>query len=88
MVKTEFAKFGDVVEATKKSIDAAAKKFDEVGVRTRAIQKRLRDVQDLPAPDMPEITGVPGVPDIPSTPGIPGLTATAAPLLGAEDDLP
>ena len=33
MVKTEFAKFGDVVE-----------------VRTRAIQKRLRDVQDLPAP--------------------------------------
>lgn len=47
-VKTEFAKFGDVVEATKKSIDAAAKKFDEVGVRTRAIQRRLRDVQALP----------------------------------------
>jgi DNA anti-recombination protein RmuC len=39
VVKTEFAKFGDVVEATKKSIDAAAKKFDEVGVRTRAIQR-------------------------------------------------
>ena len=51
MVKTEFAKFGDVVEATKKSIDAAAKKFDEVGVRTRAIQRKLRDVQDLPAPE-------------------------------------
>ncbi len=49
-VKTEFAKFGDVVAATKKSIDAAARKFDEVGVRTRAIQRRLRDVQDLPAP--------------------------------------
>ncbi len=51
MVKTEFAKFGDVVEATKKSIDSAAKRFEEVGVRTRAIQRRLRDVQDLPAPD-------------------------------------
>ena len=51
MVKTEFAKFGDVVEATKKSIDAAAKKFDEVGVRTRAIQRKLRDVQALPAPE-------------------------------------
>jgi DNA recombination protein RmuC len=50
VVKTEFAKFGDVVEATKKSIDAAAKKFDEVGVRTRAIQRKLRDVQELPAP--------------------------------------
>ncbi|GAA4422160.1 DNA recombination protein RmuC [Acidovorax lacteus] len=50
VVKTEFAKFGDVVEATKKSIDAAARKFDEVGVRTRAIQRKLRDVQELPAP--------------------------------------
>ncbi len=49
-VKNEFAKFGDVVEATKKSIDAAAKKFDEVGTRTRAIQRKLRDVEELPAP--------------------------------------
>ena len=49
-VKTEFAKFGAVVDATKKSIDAAAKKFDEVGVRTRAIERSLRDVQALPAP--------------------------------------
>ncbi|SDL92708.1 DNA recombination protein RmuC [Oryzisolibacter propanilivorax] len=50
-VKTEFAKFGEVVEATRKSIDAAAKKFEQVGVRTRAIQRRLRDVQELPAPE-------------------------------------
>ncbi|MDD2713834.1 MAG: DNA recombination protein RmuC [Simplicispira sp.] len=50
-VKTEFAKFGDAVDATKKSIDAAAKKFDEVGVRTRAIQRKLRDVEALPAPE-------------------------------------
>lgn len=45
-VKTEFQKFGVVVEATKRSIDAAAKKFDEVGVRTRAIERKLRDVQE------------------------------------------
>jgi DNA recombination protein RmuC len=50
MVKTEFSKFGDIVDATKKSIDAAASKFNEVGVRTRAIQKKLRDVEALPAP--------------------------------------
>ncbi len=50
-VKTEFAKFGEVVEAARKSIDAAAKKFDQVGVRTRAIERRLRDVQALPAPE-------------------------------------
>lgn len=49
-VKTEFAKFGEIVDSAKKSIDAAAKKFDDVGVRTRAIQRKLRDVQELPAP--------------------------------------
>ena len=73
MVKTEFAKFGDVVEATKKSIDAAAKKFDEVGVRTRAIQRKLRDVQDLPAPDSP----------LP----LAGARTAALPGLDPEDDL-
>ncbi len=73
MVKTEFAKFGDVVEATKKSIDAAARKFDEVGVRTRAIQRKLRDVQDLPAPD----TALP----------VAGASTTALPDLDPEDDL-
>ncbi len=50
-VKTEFSKFGEIVESAKKSIDAAAKKFDDVGVRTRAIQRKLRDVQELPAAD-------------------------------------
>jgi DNA recombination protein RmuC len=58
-VKNEFAKFGDVVEATKKSIDAAARKFDEVGTRTRAIQRRLRDVQELPAPDDASLVALP-----------------------------
>jgi DNA recombination protein RmuC len=53
-VKTEFAKFGDVVEATRKSIDAAAKRFEQVDVRTRAIQRRLRGVQELPAPQEQE----------------------------------
>ncbi|MGN1055454.1 MAG: DNA recombination protein RmuC [Comamonas sp.] len=48
-VKTEFAKFGEVVEATRKSIDAAAKKFELVDVRTRAIQRKLRTVQELPS---------------------------------------
>lgn len=52
-VKTEFQKFGDIVDATKKSIDAAAKKFDEVGRRTRAVQRKLRDVEELPVSAQP-----------------------------------
>ena len=57
MVKTEFSKFGEIVDATKKSIDAAASKFNEVGVRTRAIQKKLRDVEALPAPASVTLAG-------------------------------
>jgi DNA recombination protein RmuC len=49
-VKTEFSKFGEVVEATRKSIDAAARKFEQVDVRTRAIQRKLRTVDALPQP--------------------------------------
>lgn len=61
-VKSEFAKFGDVVDATKKSIDAAARKFDEVGTRTRAIQRRLREVQDLPPALAPDTSLQPNLP--------------------------
>ena len=49
-VKTEFQNFGAVVDATRKSIEAAARKFDQVDVRTRAIQRKLRSVQELPSP--------------------------------------
>ncbi|WP_143902372.1 DNA recombination protein RmuC [Tepidimonas thermarum] len=49
-VKTEFRKFGDTIEATRRSIDSAAKKFSDIGVRTRAIERRLRGVEALPDP--------------------------------------
>ncbi|MFS4551689.1 DNA recombination protein RmuC [Comamonas resistens] len=61
-VKTEFGKFGEVVEATRKSIDAAARRFDQVGVRTRAIQRHLRNVQELPATAGPEQPLFPATP--------------------------
>ena len=59
-VKTEFNKFGEVVEATRKSIDAAAKKFEQVDVRTRAIKKRLSNVHELPSADAAALAGVAG----------------------------
>ena len=61
-VKTEFGKFGEVVEATRNSIDAAARRFDQVGVRTRAIQRHLRNVQELPATAGPEQPLFPATP--------------------------
>ncbi len=47
-VKTEFDKFGNILEATQTRINQANVELDKlVGVRTRAIQRKLRDVEKL-----------------------------------------
>ncbi|MFN4149291.1 MAG: DNA recombination protein RmuC, partial [Rhodocyclaceae bacterium] len=50
-VKSEFAKFGEVIEATKNRLDQARSQFDKLGTRSRAIERKLRDVEALPVPD-------------------------------------
>lgn len=53
-VKQEFDKFGDVLEATQQRLDQANKELDKlVGVRTRQIQRKLKDVQ-TPAKEFSE----------------------------------
>ncbi|GHV94485.1 DNA recombination protein RmuC [Spirochaetia bacterium] len=47
-VRAEFGKFGEVLEKTKQKLDQASKEIDNAGVRSRAIEKKLRDVQTLP----------------------------------------
>ncbi len=48
-VKTEFAKFSDVLSATQQRLEQAHKELDQlVGVRTRQIRRKLRDVAALP----------------------------------------
>jgi DNA recombination protein RmuC len=46
-VKNEFGKFGVVLEKTRKQLDAARNSIDNAGVRTRAIERTLRDVESL-----------------------------------------
>ena len=46
-VKTEFGKFGDVLDKVKKKLDEAGKHIDATGVRTRAIERQLRGVESL-----------------------------------------
>jgi DNA recombination protein RmuC len=49
-IKTEFGKFGDLIEKTQKKLNEANSELDKlVGVRTRAIQRKLKDVEELPA---------------------------------------
>ena len=48
-VKTEFGKFGDVLEKTQKKLLEASNVIDTAGQRSRAIERKLRDVQQMPA---------------------------------------
>ncbi|GGF45189.1 DNA recombination protein RmuC [Echinicola rosea] len=48
-VKSEFGKFGDLIEKAQKKLNEANNELDTlVGTRTRVIQRRLRDVEALP----------------------------------------
>ena len=49
-VKTEFGKFGGMLEKVQKNLENAGSQLDEVlGKRTRAIERKLRTIQELPA---------------------------------------
>ncbi len=47
-VKTEFGKFGDLLEKTKEKLESAGKNIDEAARKSRTIERKLRDVQELP----------------------------------------
>src|SRR5213595_3078543 len=57
-VKTEFGKFGEALSSVKDKLEQAARKMEDVDVRSRAITKKLRDVEELPSnpqPLLPEL---------------------------------
>ncbi len=47
-VKTEFGRFGDVLDRVKKQLESARSTLDLTDVRTRAMARQLRDVDQLP----------------------------------------
>lgn len=46
-VKTEFNKFGAAMDATRKSLETVVKHVDKIGVRSRAVERKLRSVHEL-----------------------------------------
>jgi DNA recombination protein RmuC len=48
-VKTQFARFGELLDGVQKKLQEASNKMDDVARRSRTIQRKLRDVQELPA---------------------------------------
>ena len=47
-VKTEFGKFGEALEVTRKKLEQATKSIESAGVRTRQIERKLKGVEALP----------------------------------------
>jgi len=59
-VKSEFYKFGDVLDKAQKQIQTADKTLEEiVGKRTRAINRTLRSVEELSEPGAEELPEIP-----------------------------
>lgn len=50
-VKTEFSKFGAAMDATRKSLESVVKHVDKIGVRSRAVERKLRSVHELTEED-------------------------------------
>lgn len=50
-VKTEFGKFGEVLDKTRKKLEEAQKTIGAAEVRTRAMSRTLRGVEELPMSD-------------------------------------
>jgi DNA recombination protein RmuC len=47
-VKTEFSKFAVILEKVRRQLETAAGTIEQTGVRTRALERRLRAVEELP----------------------------------------
>lgn len=58
-VKTEFGKFGRVLERLKRQLDAAANTVAKAETRTRAMERRLKSVEKLPESDAPDVLALP-----------------------------
>ena len=54
-VKTEFGKFGDVLDKVRRQLHTASRTIDETGVRSRAMERKLRSVEQLPETEAVEI---------------------------------
>lgn len=58
-VKTEFGKFGGVLEKVQKQLNTASKTLDESARRSRAMERSLRSVEQLPAEQAAAVLALP-----------------------------
>lgn len=56
-IKTQFNKFGDLLEATKKKLQESANKIDAAATTSRQIERRLKEVENLPSSESVKLIG-------------------------------
>jgi len=59
-VKTEFGNFGAILEKTHKKLKEASNVIEQAGARSRVIERKLRDVQELPKETSTKLLGETG----------------------------
>ena len=59
-VKTEFGKFAGVLEKAHGQLDTVQNSLKQAGVRTRAIERKLKGVESLPGGDTEQLLGTDG----------------------------
>ncbi len=57
-VKTEFGKFVDVLDRVKKQLQTASSTIELTGVRSRAMERKLRSVEKLPSGEAQNVLGL------------------------------
>ena len=65
-VKTEFGKFGDVLDKLGNQLKTAQNTINATGQRTRAMERKLRTVEELPEEDSRTILNLPAIDEIES----------------------
>jgi DNA recombination protein RmuC len=56
-VKTEFGRFGEVLDKTQKKLQEASNTIEDAATRSRQIERKLKNVQELPAGQTTELLG-------------------------------
>ena len=56
-VKTQFGKFGDLLDATHKKLVESANKIESAATTSRTIERKLRDVESLPDKESTKLIG-------------------------------
>lgn len=56
-VKTQFGKFGDLLEGVQKKLQESANKIETAKTTSRQIERKLKDVEELPEPDSIKMIG-------------------------------